>query len=300
LNYISAEERKQDLIFHHQRGSQKSAYNYTEVLDKIITEDVEQGFALPLPPAILHLILNASLAPLGCHIQETINERGEKVPKYRMTHDQSFAGPSGMSVNLRVNQDLLLPCMYSFILLRSLHYIVSLRICHPTTKIFISKFDLDAAYRRCHLSGATAQECLSIHNDILLIALRMTFGGSPCPSLWGYISDTVADICNALILNEHCDHRILFDSLSHTVAPPNSLPDTVPFHQAKDLAIKVPINDIGKTEIYLDDTIGIAPDIGDNVHRVSYAIPLAIHSLARPCNSSDPLPRKDITSKKKS
>jgi hypothetical protein len=127
LNYISPEDRKQDLLFHRQRGNHKSANNYKQVLEKIITEDVECGFALPLPTAILHLIPNASLAPLGCHLQETINERGEKIPKYRMTHDQTFPGPSGKSVNLCINQDLLPPCMYSFVLLRSLHYIISLR-----------------------------------------------------------------------------------------------------------------------------------------------------------------------------
>ncbi len=73
-----------------------------------------KGFALPLSIEILNLIPNASLAPLGCHEQETINELGEWIPKFWMTHDQSFPGPSSLSVNLRVIQELLPPCMYSF------------------------------------------------------------------------------------------------------------------------------------------------------------------------------------------
>jgi hypothetical protein len=79
------------------------------------------------------------------------------------------------------------------------------------------------------------------------MALRMTFGGSPCPSLWG----------------------------------------------------QLPVDDEGKADIYLDDTIGIAPDINNNVQRVCYAIPLAIHTLARPTHNNDTLPRRDIISVKK-
>jgi hypothetical protein len=51
---------------------------------------------------------------------------------------------------------------------------------------------------------------------------------------------------------------------------------------------------MGKAVIYLDDTIGVAPDIGDSVLRVSFAIPLAIHTIARPINPKDSIPRKDI------
>jgi hypothetical protein len=48
---------------------------------------------------IIKKIPNASLTPLGCIDQDTINERGERSQKFRMTHDQSFPGPSSLSVN---------------------------------------------------------------------------------------------------------------------------------------------------------------------------------------------------------
>ncbi len=255
-------------------------------------------FALPLPIQLIHLIPNASLGPLGCHLQETINEKGEKIPKYRMMHNQSFPGPSGQSVNNRVIQDLLVHCMYSFVLLRSLYFIISLWKCHPSTKIFISKFDLDSAYCHCHLSGKTTHECLSIHNGILLMALRMAFGGSPCPSLWGYISDTICDVCNIIISNNHWVFKHAFDPLIFTLDPPKSLPDSVPFHQARNLSVEIPINDMGKLGIYIDEMIAIAPDINENVLRGSYAIPLAIHTLGRPSTDPNPIPQKDIISMK--
>jgi hypothetical protein len=168
---LSREDRSNDLSYHKDRGNHKSARDHQEIMDQIILDDIEKGFALPLPPEIIYFIPNASLAPLGCQKQETINKQGERIPKYQMMHDQSFPGLSGNSVNQRVVKEKLPPCMYSFVLLRSIHYIVNLRLKHLRSKIFLCKFDLDAAYRRCHLSGKTASECLTIHNNILLMAI---------------------------------------------------------------------------------------------------------------------------------
>ncbi len=299
LTPITQEQRSIDNKFHKERGNHKSALRNKDTLDKIIQEDVERGFALPLPVELLSYIPNASLAPLGCQEQETINERGERIPKFRMTHDQTFPGPSLLSVNLRVIQDNLPMCMYSYVLMRTLHYIVHLRHRHPTTKIFISKYDIDAAYRRCHLSGKTAAECLTIHNNILLMALRMTFGGSPCPSLWGIISETIADICNTLLNCKQWDHKSLYDNITNSIRHSSPLPESIPFHKAKELSVKIPINDTGKVDIYIDDTIAITPDLPGRVERMNAAVPLAIRILSRPLNETDEIPRKDIISLKK-
>ena len=237
LTPISHQDRLRDLDFHAKRGNHQSAIKNKQVLDKLINDDIVKGYALPLPLQLYKYIPNASIAPLGCQEQETINEQGIHIPKFRLTHDQSFPGPSGLSVNLRVEKEKLPPCMYSFVLSRILHYIVDLRKRHPTRKIFLCKFDLDSAYRRCHLSGTTATECLTIYDEKLIMALRLTFGGSPCPPMWGYISDTIIDIGNSLIQNEFWDHEEFFDPISNQLQVENCLPISIPFHQAKDLAV---------------------------------------------------------------
>ena len=175
----------------------------------IIQEDVERGFALPFPITALHFLPNASLAPLGCVRQSSVDALGNRVAKFCMTHNQTFPGPSKLSVNLRVQHDKLPPICYSFVLMRTIHYILDLCNWHPTTKIFLCKFDIDAAYRRCTLSSATAFESLTMFEDFLLIALRMTFGGSPNPALWGVISETTTNICNSLLLNNYWDYALL-------------------------------------------------------------------------------------------
>ena len=201
---------------------------------------------------------------------------GNRVVKFWMTHDQTFPGPSTLSVNLRVQHEKLPHIRYSFALMRTIHYILDLRKRHPTTKIFLCKFDIDAAYRRCTLSSSTAFESLTMFEDYLLIALRMTFGGSPNPALWGVSSETTTDICNALLGNQYWDHTAVFNPISDSLEDPSSFPENVPFHQARELAVNLPLNDCGKVDIYIDDTIGVAPDIRDVPMWVSREIPLAI------------------------
>ena len=144
------------------------------------------------------------------------------------------------------------------------------------------------------MDAHSSHESLTIHNNFLIMALRLMFGGSPCPNLWNFISESGTDLANMLIQNEFWDHNILFDPLSSKLDFPDSLPDNIQFSQTKELAVSIPINDIGKADIYIDDIIGIALDKNDNVNRVSAAIPLVIHCLARPLDPLDEIPRKKL------
>jgi hypothetical protein len=188
--------------------------------------------------------------------------------------------------------------MYGYCLKIVIHYILGLRHCHPHTKIYINKFDYDAAYQRCHMDAHSSHESLTIHNNFLIMALRLTFGASPCPNLWNCISESGTDLANMLIQNKFWDHNILFNPLSSKLDLPDSLPDDIQVSQTKELAVSIPINDIGKADIYINDTIGIALDKNDNVNRVSAAIPLAIHCLSRPLDPLDEIHGKEIISLK--
>jgi hypothetical protein len=46
------------------------------------------------------------------------------------------------------------------------------------------------------------------------------------------------------------------------------------------MSVPIPTNNIGKVDIYIDDTIGIAVDINNNLRRVSN--PLVIHAYHTP------------------
>ena len=73
---------------------------------------------MPLTNESIHHIKNAGVVPLGVQQQFSINEKGERSTKIRVTYDCYFPGPSEPSVNNLVLRDTLQPCFYRFFLLR--------------------------------------------------------------------------------------------------------------------------------------------------------------------------------------
>jgi hypothetical protein len=128
------------------------------------------------------------------------------------------------------------------------------------------------------------------------MALRMTFGGSPCPSMWGYTSETITDICNTLIQCSSWDYSTIYDKISDTIPQSICLSDDIPFAQSKELAVHLPMNDLGKVDVFIDDNIAVMLDLGQNTTRVIRAIPLGIHSLSRLVDLLGDLSRVDIIS----
>ena len=73
-------------------------------------------------------IPDLELAPMGVADQLGVSATGEFVSKLRVTHDLSFPqAVSGESINSRVKDEDLEPCMFGHTLLRIVHYIVHLR-----------------------------------------------------------------------------------------------------------------------------------------------------------------------------
>ena len=75
------------------------------------------------------------------------------------------------------------------------------------------------------------------------------------------------DVYNSLIINKFWDHEKLFNLISGI-----RVPDATPFHTEKELSVKLPQNNIGLVDIYIDDSIGVAPDIASNPTRVNRGI----------------------------
>lgn len=296
---MSTKSRLQDLTWHLQRGNHKSADKNQPKIRELLNEDVIHGYSLILPLNCLPHLKNASIAPLGLQEQGTINELGERVTKWRMTHDQTFPGESGLSVNRRTDMAALQPCMFGFALSRLLHYIVDLRSRHPTSPILIGKIDLKAAYRRAHLHPDTVAECLTVFDGRLNASLRMTFGGAAFPSMWSNCSEIIGDLANDLILCPDWNPSELHSPLQHLIPPPLRPTSHEPFAQAKPMSVTLPVNDKGLVEVYLDDIPPVCVDIGDNVDRCNAAVPLAVHLLGRAKHHDEPIPRDEILSIKK-
>jgi hypothetical protein len=170
---------------------------------------------------------------------------------------------------------------------------------YPNTKILASKVNYKSAYRRVHLSWQTAlQTCTQLpEKDIAILALRLTFGGTPCPTKWNNMSEPATDLANAILRLPNWDPRSeLFSPLSESLPKRVDLPDDVPFRVGKELVVDVPIDGCGMSECFIDDTYTQTVDLpgSDNVLRAKRAVLLAIQTLAIPIADVEPIPRETL------
>jgi len=109
--------------------------------------------------------------------------------------------------------------------------------------------------------------------DLVIMFLRMTFGGKPNASEWGCISETVADLANKLLVCETWDPNTLHSPLQNKIPPRKTLDSAIPFAPAYS-------------------TSGVA-------EKLEAAIPLAIHAITRPLDEAEPIPRHNMISMSK-
>jgi hypothetical protein len=221
---------------------------------------------------------------------------GTKQVKLRLFHDQSFNTNSGVSVNARVITEFLDPLYYSGCLSQVIHYIVSLRICHPYTKILGGKSDIKAAYRRMTLHGDTAELCTIMYGNIGLTSTRLTFGGSPCPNEFFLASELCTDLANYII---HCptwDPDIIKSPHAKNLHPPSLLDESIPYRKARELDVEIAEDNWGRFDNFIDNGFAIVPDLANNKKRALEAMLLAIHILYRPLDPNEQIKRNDCLS----
>jgi hypothetical protein len=80
-------------------GNHKSAEKEQEHLVGMLREEVQWMWQLPLPCRAIAHIPDCIMAPLSMALQQTINEFGEIVAKWRLTHDQTYE-PMPASIGL--------------------------------------------------------------------------------------------------------------------------------------------------------------------------------------------------------
>jgi hypothetical protein len=141
-------------------------------LTEMLKDEVSRGWQLILPCEAALQIPNAILAPLGLVKQDTINEFGEIIPKWRLIHNQSFNIIKGTSrsINDHLITDDLTPCRYCKALNRHIHFIIGLQSRHPTVRILQVKVDWKSAYRRLHQEALTAIQSMVMIGIFVLIA----------------------------------------------------------------------------------------------------------------------------------
>ncbi len=307
LETIDEEQRVADVDEALSFGNHKGAQARSNELAELVEKDVHFGYALPLPLRIAKELPGALFAPMNIMDQNSIDDCGRIIEKMRLTHDQSYVfDGSKTSVNSRVRKDELQPCMYGACLRRLINWVIAARRRFPGVPIYASKIDFKSAYRRCHLSAKTAIQCctqlpLSDGEDVMLVYLRETFGGSPSPHEWGALAEPVCDLANVVTHDDDWNPRDLHSPIQHLVPAPITLDDDIPFGEGRELIVNIPINPRGINDIYVDDIIPLTVGLPntDNMLRCESAALLAIHATVRESHPDDPSPREFMESRAK-
>ena len=298
LNELSEEERIQDLNEALEFGNHKGADDNPELFEKMMKADVDAGYSLIIPRDKVTLLKGALMSPMNIADQSGIDEHGNIINKKRLTHNQSMEYSSGTSINNRVKTEDLQDVMYGSCLLRVIHQIVEYRSRFPQNRILIQKIDFKSAYRRTHLNAISAIQTITqlVSMAVCYISLRLTFGGAPNPNFWGEVSETITDIANAILQSDDWDPDKLHSPLQSKIPPMKIDNDIRPFTKALPTIVDVNITDKGQADCYIDDITTTIVDIGDNYKRAAAAVLLAIATMGRPTDTSDPIPRIDLVS----
>jgi hypothetical protein len=137
--------------------------------------------------------------------------------------------------------------------------------------------------------------------DILLVMLRLRFGGKPCPYKWCVTSESICNLANAILHNDDWDPNDLFAPNKHLVPEQRPLNDSTPFAEGAELIVDIPIDPHKMHCLYIDDIINLMVDIPgvDHITRGQAATLLAINVCTQPNHLEEPIPRKSMDTRDK-
>jgi hypothetical protein len=259
-----------------------------EIIQDSIVTDVRYGFAAPININIINDIPGSMVCPLGIAQQTTLAADGSRIEKNRLTHDQTFTLlDDSTSVNNSLNLDEYPDLIYGYCLQRIIYQILSLWFHFPTEAILLAKYDIKQAFRRVSYSGVSAYRCIAVFQEIAYLQLRMTFGGSNCPTTWCSLSELIADLANELLDCEDWNPSALQWPYQYLV-PPATEPDTsAPLGRCLDTLLLPSPRPQGSVDIFIDDAIGTFLATPKYPTKGSAAVPLAVDVLARPFDPTD-------------
>jgi hypothetical protein len=295
---LSEDERRAEVSAMLERGNHKSVQEDSEEVGKLLAKDVLHGFSLPVSPEVVPHIKHAMVQPAGVVKQFSLREDGARFQKRRLTQDLSFPLTfPGASVNNRIDMDAYVEMIYGWCLSRIIHFIVALRMAHPSKFIFIVKYDYSDAYRRIAHSPSAAAQSIIVFAGVAYIALRLTFGGSPNPPTWCAFSEMVTDLSNEIPLCNSWDHQTLRSPAQPETPSPILLPAEIPTARAMPMAVEIPTTVTARTDSFIDDLIRVFLDTPKNREREPHAVPLAIHVTSRPhMGNAEPVKRRGLLS----
>jgi hypothetical protein len=295
---LTEEERRKELQGMLQRGNHKSTEAATDTAARLLEKDVTHGFSIPVSTTTVAKIKGAMVQPLGLASQFTLAEDGSRKIKNRLTQDLSFSLTDlDVSVNARIDMERYPEMFYGWCMSRIIHFIVALRLNHPTKRIFIAKYDYSDAYRRMAHAASAAAQSITVLLSVAYIAIRLTFGGSPNPPSWCLFSEMVTDLANEIACCSAYDPRNLRSPSQPLTPIPTLSLSCEPLAGAFQTAVCVSVTHTARVDSFIDDLINCFLDTKENREKQPHVVPLAMHCTSRPhAGSKEPITRRDILS----
>ncbi len=295
---LSDATRIGDIKYWLKKGNNKSARGKTTFIQDAITKEIERGWQIAIPRDKCLDIKGLNLVPASVAQKFThVDEHGIVHEKDRLAHDCTQPAQSGQSVNNMIDDEVMEECHFGNVLTQVVHEVHALRTLHPATPILLSKYDLDAAYRRLSVAINFALLCAMAVADMVYICFRLCFGAKPAPALFSLVSKFVAELAQALCLDETWDPKVLQSGMLDAI-------DTTPIFRTGDFAPAAPLMfehipaEIS-IRVFIDDLITITLALPDLILRAIHAVPLVLDAVFRPNFVREFLNRNPILSQKK-
>jgi hypothetical protein len=232
-----------------------------DIIRKSIMTDVKHGYAFPISTSCIRNIPIAMVCPLVVAHQTTISSDGSRIGKDRLTHDQTFCLlDTSESVNTLLDTTAYPELVYGHCLKQILYQVLSLRYHFPSSAILLAKLDIKSAFRRINYSGEAALRCISVLEERAYVQLRMTFGGSNCPSTWCAVSELITELANNILASSDWNHNELWWKHQPLVPGKDIVDTSTPLEQCLDTLLLPAPKPFGTADVYIDDIIAITLD----------------------------------------
>ena len=282
-------------------GNHKSVQGHKEAVCKMVQKEVDRGFALLLPVDTVGKLNGSMVQLVGVTIQQSLDKKGNRVPKPRLTHDDSYtSGDRKISVNDLLDLSQYPEMIYGHCLSRTNYFVVVLRGLFPQEEIFVAKFDYSNAYRQITHTAEAAIKQIFVWMGTAYLMLRTTFGGSANPPTWCCLSEIVTDLVNEIFLDPEWDETVVFSPEAQVPPSPRRNGGGGPLGEAKEMAFSFPRSIVLRTDAFVDDLINVCLGRAEYLNRAALATLLAVHVTSCPhAGDGEPVSRRELLGQEK-
>ena len=294
----SDDTRIQDAEYWLEKGNNKSATGEDQIILAAVAKEISKGWGIVVPKSQCLSIEGIGIVPITVASKFTrVDDDDNILSKKRLAHDCTNPGMSGQSVNNMVDDDTLEDCRFGNVFIQCLYEIHMLRRKHESTAILLSKYDLDAAYRRLSVLLRYALLCGIAFNDLVYLCFRLPFGSKPAPALFSLLSEFVAELSQCLAEDETWEPSELFSSMLDDI---NTSPiySSGAFGKADPLLVQYEPRNLS-IRVFIDDLISIVLANESLIMRAIHAVPLVLDSVFRPNFENELVKRNAILSQEK-